>query len=131
LMGEKAHCLEDENNHSMSMSVIYSLHVTLSLPVLSWDLRYRCVDPPRDRHCPIWKMWKVVGQKIRPVATRQMHSVAPHFEIFRDSAIEPLLAMTLVLLPLEHTPSVPQGVGSDKLIKDVRMIMYLVCTWSV
>jgi hypothetical protein len=28
---------------------------------------------------------------------------------------------------LEHAPSVPQGVGSDKLIKDVRTIMYLVC----
>jgi hypothetical protein len=28
---------------------------------------------------------------------------------------------------LEHAPSVPQGVGSDKLINDVRTITYLVC----
>jgi hypothetical protein len=41
-------------------------------------------------------------------------------------SVEPLLAMTLAI-SLEHAPLVPQGVGSDKLIKDVRTIMYLVC----
>jgi hypothetical protein len=53
------------------------------------------------------------------VATKQMHGVAPNFETFELPRAPPLS------LSLEHAPSVPQGVESDKLIKDVHMIMYL------
>jgi hypothetical protein len=64
-----------------------------------------------------------------PIATQQNARRCTKFRKFRsskDSAIEPLLAMTLPP-SLEHAPLVPQGVESDILIKNVRTIMYLVC----
>jgi hypothetical protein len=70
-----------------------------------------------------------MGQKMCLVATRQNARRCTKVRKFRssmDSAVEPLIAITLAP-SLEHAPSVPQGVGSDKLIKDVRTIMYLVC----
>jgi hypothetical protein len=49
-----------------------------------------------------------------------------NFRSSKGSTVERLLAMTLAL-SLAHAPSVPQGVGSDKLIKIVHVVMYLVC----
>jgi hypothetical protein len=46
--------------------------------------------------------------------------------IIQDSSVEALLLAMASTLSLEHTPSVPQGIGSDELLKGVRMIMCLV-----
>jgi hypothetical protein len=86
---------------------------------------------PSDHHCLLCKAAKLWGKRCVQLQHGKKHDVAPNSDITefrssRGSAVGPLLAMTLAL-SLEHAPSVPQGVGSDKLIKDVRTIMYLVC----
>jgi hypothetical protein len=100
-----------------TVSILYSLHVQLSMPAPFLGLDIVVLIVPSDHHCLLCKAAKLWG-KMCPVATRQMHGVAPNFDSPRTPPLGP---------SLEHAPSVPQGVGSDKLIKDVRTIMYLVC----
>jgi hypothetical protein len=120
----------DLNHHETSRKLMGQIQLSIlaDCHCLSWHTVVLIL--PWDHHCFLAWVPKVIGQNMCPVATRQMHvlhQISKFMKLLssKGSAIEPLLATTLDL-SLEHAPSVSQGVGSDKLIKDERTIMYLV-----
>jgi hypothetical protein len=75
-----------------TVSILYSLHVQLSMPAPFLGLDIVVLIVPSDHHCLLCKAAKLWGKRCVQLQHGKAHAVAPNFDLPSGSTIEPLLA---------------------------------------